>query len=137
MTHRSGAQGGTRNNRAYYALGLMVGPGQKPSDAMVEATCERIAVVRYLQPEAKAIVGHNQLKPTACPGPDIDRMIRAGVFEPNSTTPTPGPPPEAIQPQVDAIHERMTDTERYFEDTDGEIAALWAAVEEINLGSPT
>ena len=82
LLHRSGAQGGTRNNRDYVALGLLLGPGQLPTDEMVAAVEQRIALVRYFQPEATAIVGHQQLKPTQCPGPEVMALIRSGAFEP-------------------------------------------------------
>ena len=82
LLHRSGAQGGTRNNRNYVALGLLLGPGQRPTDEMVAAVRERIAIVRYFQPSASAIVGHQELKPTQCPGPEVMNLIRAGAFEP-------------------------------------------------------
>ena len=81
LLHRSGAQGGTRNNRDWVALGLLLGPGQLPTDEMVAAVRQRIALVRYFQPEATAIVGHLQLKPTQCPGPEVMALIRAGAFE--------------------------------------------------------
>ncbi len=82
LLHRSGAQGGTRNNRDYVALGLLIGPGQLPTADMVAAVQQRVALVRYFQPQATAIVGHQQLKPTQCPGPDVMALLRAGAFEP-------------------------------------------------------
>ena len=82
LLHRSGAQGGTRNNKNYVALGLLLGPGQLPTDEMVAAVQQRVALVRYFQPKATAIVGHQQLKPTQCPGPEVMSLIRAGAFEP-------------------------------------------------------
>ena len=82
LLHRSGAQGGTKNNKGYLALGLLLGPGQRPTDEMVAAARERIALVRYFQPSASAIVGHQELKPTQCPGPEVMALIRSGVFEP-------------------------------------------------------
>jgi len=82
LLHRSGAQGGTRNNRDFVALGLLLGPGQRPTDEMVAAVRQRIALVRFFQPQATAIVGHQQLKPTQCPGPEVMNLIHAGAFEP-------------------------------------------------------
>ena len=82
LLHRSDAQGGTRNNRDYVALGLLIGPGQLPTADMVAAVQQRVALVRYFQPQATAIVGHEQLKPTQCPGPDVMALLRAGAFEP-------------------------------------------------------
>jgi hypothetical protein len=82
LLHRSGAQGGTRNNKDFVALGLLLGPGQLPTSDMVAAVQQRIALVCYFQPQATAIVGHQQLKPTLCPGPDVMALLRAGAFEP-------------------------------------------------------
>ena len=82
LRHRSGAQGGTRNNRDWVALGLLLGPGQHPTDEMVAAVRQRITLVRYFQPNATGIVGHQQLKPTQCPGPEVMALIQAGAFDP-------------------------------------------------------
>ena len=87
LLHRSGAQGGTRNNKDYVALGLLLGPGQLPTPDMVVSVRERISVVRYFQPQATVIVGHQQLKPTQCPGPEVMKLIHTGVFEPGLTAP--------------------------------------------------
>ena len=95
LLHRSGAQGGTRNNRDYVALGLLLGPGQLPTPEMVAAVQQRIAVVRFFQPQATAIVGHQQLKPTQCPGPEVMNLIHSGAFEPGADP----PPPEVVAPE--------------------------------------
>jgi len=83
LLHRSGAQAGTRHNKDYVALGLLLGPGQLPTGEMVTAARERIAIVRYYQPNATAIVGHQQLKATQCPGPEVMALIQAGLFDPD------------------------------------------------------
>ena len=77
-----------------------------------------------MQPSATAVVGHNELKATSCPGPDIDRMIRAGMFEPRPVdVPTPDPLPdlgplkervEAVEMEVDALY---ADIEALYEKT--------------------
>jgi len=125
LTIRCGANGSTKTNRDYVALGLLLGPGQTPTEAMVEAARSRIAIVRHFQPQATKVVGHKDLKPTTCPGPEVTRMIRAGMFNPDAgdiTIPKPDSPPEALQPQIDAIKEWMTTTSR-------KIDALEAAVQ--------
>ena len=115
LTVRSGAQGGTRHNKAYVALGLLIGPGQPPTDAMVQAVRERISVVRYFQPQATEIVGHKDLKATTCPGPDVDRMIRAGIFEPGATTVVAN---QTLEERVEAVEMEM--------------AAIYAEIESLN-----
>ena len=115
MLHRSGAQGSTSHNRAYIALGLLLGDGDQPTDEMIHAVRERVAVVRYFQPQAKKIVGHSDLKPTSCPGIHVRALIRTGAFEPGGTD-TPGPAP--LRARVD--HLEM------------DIAALYAEIEELH-----
>ena len=115
LTVRSGAQGGTRHNKAYVALGLLIGPGQPPTDAMIEAVRDRISVVRYFQPQATEIVGHKDLKATTCPGPDVDRMIHAGVFEPGATTVVAN---QTLEERVEAVEMEM--------------AAIYAEIESLN-----
>ena len=120
LLHRSGAQGSTRNNRSYIALGLLLGDGDEPSDELIQAVRERISVVRFFQPQATAIVGHSDLKPTTCPGIHVRALIRTGAFEPDpSKTPPPAPPkptPATPQPsladQVGDIAARVTALEQ-------------------------
>ena len=89
--NRSGAQGGNKNNKGYVAIGLLIGPGQTPTAQMIEATKARIASVQNNYTKQLKIVGHQELKPTACPGPEVMALIRAGVFEGKQkpTLPTP------------------------------------------------
>ena len=108
LTTRSGAQGSTRHNRGYIALGLLVGPDQTPTPQMIEAVKERIAVVRFFQPDATEIVGHLDLKPTTCPGPEVYRLMKAGAFEPGTEVEqTLEQRVEALEAEVKAINERL------------------------------
>jgi hypothetical protein len=105
---RSGAQGSTRHNRDYIALGLLVGPDQTPTPQMIEAVKERIAVVRFFQPDASEIVGHLDLKPTTCPGPEVYRLMKAGAFEPGTEVKqTIEQRVEALEAAVEAINARF------------------------------
>ena len=108
LTTRSGAQGSTRHNKGYIALGLLIGPDQSPTPQMIEAVKERIAVVRFFQPHATEIVGHLDLKPTTCPGPEVYRLMKAGVFEPNAEVEqTLEQRVEALEADVKAINARL------------------------------
>ena len=121
LLHRSGAQGSTRNNRSYIALGLLLGDGDEPTDEMIQAVQERISVVRFFQPQATAIVGHSDLKATTCPGIHVRALIRTGAFEPDpSTTPPPPPPP----PEPARRHPTLADQV-------GDIAARVTALEKL------
>ena len=106
LTVKPGANGNSTLNRQYLALGLLIGPDQTPTEEMITAVRERIAVIRSFQPQADKIVGHMDLKPTTCPGPEVTRMLRAGMFEPSSGD-IPAPQPPYTQTQIDAIKEEM------------------------------
>ena len=111
LTVRSGAQGGTRHNKAYVALGLLLGDGDEPTPEMIQAVRERIAIIRFFQPQATKIVGHSDLKPTSCPGNHVRALLRAGAFEPDGTD-DPTPPPtllervEAIEAEIEKLKTR-------------------------------
>ena len=109
LLYRSGAQGSTAHNRAYLALGLLLGDGDKPSDEMIHAVRERIAIVRHFQPQATKIVGHSDLKPTTCPGIHVRALIRQGAFEPNYAD---TPAPSSLTDQVADLQRRVADLER-------------------------
>jgi hypothetical protein len=113
MLYRSGAQGSTSHNRAYVALGLLLGDGDEPTAEMIQAVRERIALVRFFQSGATKIVGHSDLKPTSCPGHHVRVLLLAGAFEPDGTD-DPTPPPtllervEAIEAEIISLNRRMS-----------------------------
>jgi hypothetical protein len=113
LLYRSGAQGSTSHNRAYVALGLLLGDGDHPTDEMIEAVRERISVVRFFQSQATKIVGHSELKPTTCPGTHVRALIRSGAFEPDpSRTPPPPPAPPTSAPTLADLAARVTALEQ-------------------------
>ena len=104
MLYRSGAQGSTAHNRAYVALGLLLGDGDEVSPEMIQAVRERIAIIRFFQPQATKIVGHSDLKPTSCPGNHVRALLHARAFEPDATdSPTPPAAQRTLQERVEAI----------------------------------
>ena len=104
LLHRCGAQGSTATNRAYIALGLLLGDGDEPTSEMIQAVRERIAVIRFFQPQATKIVGHSDLKATSCPGNHVRVLLRVGAFEPDATdSPTPPAAQATLQERVEAI----------------------------------
>ena len=109
MLYRSGAQGSTAHNRAYIAIGLLLGDGDAPTDEMIQAVRERVAIVRFFQSQATKIVGHSDLKPTTCPGIHVRALIRQGAFEPAHPD-TPAPP--SLTDQVADLKLRVADLER-------------------------
>jgi hypothetical protein len=84
LRHRSAANGGTLVNRTHGAILLALAIGERPSPAMVAAVRRRVARFRHLYPGRQVVVGHQDVRPepTACPGPIVEGMIRAGTFEP-------------------------------------------------------
>ena len=71
------------------------------ADARFQAVRERIAIIRFFQPQATKIVGHSDLKPTSCPGNHVRALLLAGAFEPDGTD-DPIPPPTLVE-RVEAI----------------------------------
>ena len=109
LLHRCGAQGSTAHNRSYIALGLLLGDGDAPTDEMIHAVRERIAVIRFFQPQATKIVGHSDLKATSCPGNHVRALLRTGAFEPNAVD---NPAPPSLTDQVSDLQLRVTELER-------------------------
>ena len=109
LLYRSGAQGSTATNRAYIALGLLLGDGDEPTDEMIQAVRERIAVVRFFQAQATKIVGHSDLKPTSCPGNHVRALLRSGAFEPDAVD---NPAPPTLADQVADLEVRVTKLEQ-------------------------
>ena len=97
---RSAANGGRWLNSKYGAICLLMGPGQDPSDAMIEQTRNRIDAWRKRYPRATRIVGHGDLKKTSCPGDEIRDLITRGVFDPGNPPPgeLPSPNPTSGYP---------------------------------------
>ena len=120
MLYRSGAQGSTAHNKAYIALGLLLGDGDEPTGEMIQAVRERIAIIRFFQPQATKIVGHSDLKPTSCPGNHVRALLRAGAFEPDAVD---MPAPETLQERVEAV--------------EMDVAALYAEIEELHRAAAT
>ena len=92
IRHRSGAQGGNKNNKEWVAIGLMLGPGQLVSAEMLESAKSRIAAVRLMNPKALQVVGHQQLKPTQCPGGEVMSLLARGAFDSDGLTPEKSQP---------------------------------------------
>ena len=113
MLYRAGAQGSTTHNKAYVALGLLLGDGDEPTTEMIQAVRERIAIIRFFQPQATKIVGHSDLKPTSCPGNYVRALLRAGAFEPDATdSPTPPAAQRTLQERVEAIEAEIESLNR-------------------------
>lgn len=84
LRYRSGANGGTTQNRDYGAILLVLAVGEKPSDDMIRSLRRRIAAHRRIFPGSTEIVGHREIRdtPTACPGDKIQALIDQGKLDP-------------------------------------------------------
>lgn len=87
---RSAANGDTDPNRHYGAVLCVIGQGQKPTAAMLDALRDTVADFRAVYPRATKVVTHNDVRPepTACPGPDITRAVHGGALNPTTRKPT-------------------------------------------------
>lgn len=102
--YRSAANGDQATNRAWGALLLLVGPGERPTSEMVAAIQDWRAgpwLDRY--PHATKIVGHGDIRPepTECPGPAVRALIASGDLL-EDAMPTPG---ELWAADVIPVHE--------------------------------
>ncbi|HTW15129.1 MAG TPA: N-acetylmuramoyl-L-alanine amidase [Nocardioides sp.] len=81
-----GANGDTSANQRYGALLLILAPGEEPTPAMIRAVRRRVKRHRVIAPKARRIRGHSEVRPepTSCPGPIVQRLIRAGTFDPSN-----------------------------------------------------
>lgn len=96
---RSGANGGTSQNAAYYAVCALHGTNGQPSADLLRGLSEAIA---HLQANGagKQVVCHGDLTATSCPGGPLTSWVRAGHPLPPITTPPTAPAPA---PEEDAV----------------------------------
>lgn len=86
LSTQSGANGDQDVNERFGALLLVLAPGEHPTPAMTKAVRRRVAEHRRRFPNSRAVVGHQDVRPepTACPGPIVMALIRAGAFTPGA-----------------------------------------------------
>jgi hypothetical protein len=82
MRHRSAANGGRLVNARWVAVLAIVGRGQRPSSRMLDGIRRVAAKTRRAYPRRSAVTTHRAIRPepTACPGPDLTRWVRAADF---------------------------------------------------------
>ncbi len=90
---RTGANGNQDLNRAHYAVCALLGSkgDTVPSDAMVEGIKDAIAYLRSYG-AGKEIKGHKDGYATACPGPALYALVKAGKLEPDAAPKPPAKP---------------------------------------------
>jgi len=108
LEHRPQANGNPTANARFGAAMLLLGTGEEPTGAMVEAFRDWRRtrwLARY--PQAAAIVGHRDLYPTACPGDAVHALVRAGTLA--DADPTDGGSVVLTDDEIDAIATRTRD----------------------------
>ena len=90
---RSAANGSTSQNKARYSIMFLVGEGEQISSEMLASANALIKDLGY-----NAVVGHRDVRATACPGNVIYDLIAKGVFNGQDYDPVVPDPGPAIQP---------------------------------------
>jgi hypothetical protein len=93
---RTAANGGTQSNADYTACLWILGTGDKPTDAMVQAFRDwRTTRLLRRYPGATAVKTHNDVRaaPTECPGAAVTALVRGGTLtkQPEVSVSTTGP----------------------------------------------
>jgi hypothetical protein len=79
VEHMSAANGNQTVNASHGAALFLLGSGDPPSPAMLDAFAAwRWDVWLRAWPDARGVVGHRDLTSTDCPGPAVHQLVRAG-----------------------------------------------------------
>jgi hypothetical protein len=79
--YRSAANGNATVNQQYGAVTWLIGVGDRPTAAMVNAFRDwRTSHWLAMYPRATAVVGHRDLYSTDCPGDPVHQLVRSGVL---------------------------------------------------------
>jgi hypothetical protein len=103
IEYRSAANGNATVNQQYGAVTWLLGAGDQPTAAMVNAFRDWRRtrwLARY--PHATAVVGHRDLYSTGCPGAPTYALIRSGTLTDGGTVPL-------TDAEIDAIATRTRD----------------------------
>lgn len=81
LDYRCAANGDQEKNQHYHAVTILIGQGDKPTPAAVEAFVDwRNDVFLKRFPHATAVVGHRDLFGTDCPGDPAYALVKNGTF---------------------------------------------------------
>lgn len=83
--NQSAANGDVGPNQRYGAVVALLGTGQKVTPQLVDGLRDAIADFRDTYPHATKVVTHNDVRPepTACPGPELTRLVHGGRLNPD------------------------------------------------------
>ena len=103
--YKSAANGTTDSNNWYLAIQIAVDRDHGLTAAQTLSVQRIIHHLRTVEGYDPAVIGHRNVKGTACPGDPIYAVVKAGGFEPkpetwpeNQPPPTPPPPPIEEEP---------------------------------------
>jgi hypothetical protein len=93
LTNKGAANGGTASNNGYLSVLCLVGENEKPTDLLLQNLQEarRLTLIKY--PHATKVVGHKDVRPTACPGIYLDPIIKNPEFWKGTIIPPQPKPP--------------------------------------------
>jgi len=80
---RTAANGSTESNRDYTAALWIIGIGEQPTEAQIQAFRDwRSSRLLVVHPQAAAVKTHNDVRtsPTECPGPAVTALVRSGTL---------------------------------------------------------
>lgn len=132
IAYRSAANGDATVNRRYGAVTWLIGVGDRPTTAMVDAFKEwrqEYWLPRY--PKAAAVVGHRDLYSTECPGDPAYALVRSGEL-------TTGVDVPLTDAEIDAIATRARDkllAVTYGTDTSGRPFTLAMLLGEVRVNA--
>ncbi|MCY9787573.1 N-acetylmuramoyl-L-alanine amidase [Nocardiopsis sp. EMB25] len=82
------AQGTFSGNANYYSVTLMIGEGERPTDAQIDGVRRLRAWLRSDHGVSGTVLGHRDFVSTSCPGSVLYALVENGTF-----TQAPGAPP--------------------------------------------
>jgi hypothetical protein len=132
IAYRSAANGDATVNRRYGAVIWLIGVGDRPTKAMIEAFKDwrqEYWLARY--PHAASVVGHRDLYATECPGGPAYALIRSGELATGGDVPL-------TDAEIDAIATRARDkllAVTYGTGTDGKPFTLAMLLGEVRVNA--
>lgn len=86
---QSAANGDQAVNRRFGAVLAIVGQGQLATPELLDGLRAAVVDFRSVYPSATRIVTHNDVRPdpTACPGPQLTRLVHGGQLDPRRHPP--------------------------------------------------
>jgi len=107
---RSAANGGVQSNADYAACLWILGVGEQPTEAQIQAfRAWRSSRLLAAHHQAAAVKTHNDVRqsPTDCPGPAVTALVRSGALLRPGGGPTPPKPQPKPKPEPKVYLSRL------------------------------